>query len=591
MAIDYNPDYSVYNSKFQFYVAWVDYASTIDDKQQVGTVEDISPQTGRNLHIGGFKLNREGGGIALNVLVTQDVLGSFKMPQIGDVVWIEETRRQGGQAPVYLYSTYNSSPLSQDYGPNPVPQWGSMQNDYGHLRSHRDHNRQFASTVSDADFRTKFIRSITGYRMRHFYRSNLTQGNFVLRGDPVFDITSSNNKDYIISNGEDIGYGVTLESDKGIYPNPLNVPKARETDHAYTYSELQYEPITQRITANHYDIVENTSPWVPTYSDIVLKNKHYNAYQPIMDKKYLNKANFERELPAAEEYQVALRGNNKLLIQDQYGDGEQLLITLKSQYDEQFTIVHNGNKGQIRLRDHLGQGVLLEADPNAPRVVSWTVNKQVVEQGAVTGHGTFTYIRNGGQFGDAQTSFGTKTGLTKDGVSNQELLMVSDATVIADLSSRLSSGMNTLASSGNGAGLYFRNTPDGTNPQEYSLYNNGTQTVASIHQIYGNYSSSRTQTVTGTSSTETAVVADINNNKVTEVSTVANGLPSKTTTVTLAGTDVSTITQNSTSIDVTRLIAGIALNLGVDGQTGGVNIGNPSDTVTITGTAIHLNNV
>src|SRR5690606_3914587 len=130
------------------------------------------------------------------------------------------------------------------------------------------------------------------------------------------------------------------------------------------------------------------------------------------------------------EYQIALRGNNKLLIQDQYGDGEQLLITLKNQYDAGITIIQNSDKGQVRVRDHMGQGVLLEANPDSPRVMLWTANKQVIEQGSVKGVGEFTYIRNGAVYGDAETSYGTKTGLTKNDVSNQEFLITSSPDIV-----------------------------------------------------------------------------------------------------------------------------------------------------------------
>jgi len=621
----YEPTYTVYNKRFQMLVAWVDHNSTINDEQDVGTVESISPQTGRNFHIGGFKLNGEGDGITLTVLVPQDVLGSFKVPQVGDVVWIEETRRQGGHAVVYIFSSYNSTiPMTKIYGGNPVPQWGSMQNDYGHLRTHRDHNKQFSPTVADADFRTKYMRSITGYRFRQFYRSNLETGKFVVRGDSVFDINPGSSKEYIISNGEDIGYGTTVESDQGKYPNPLNSPATREDDNAYTYVQMHYEPIPQEIKPDHYATEESVAPWEPTFETLILKNKNYGSYQPIMDKKYLAKANFERELPAAEEYQVALRGNNKLLIQDQYGDGEQLVITLKSQYDEQFTIVHNGDKGQLRLRDHLGQGVLIEADPDAPRVLSWTVNQQVIEQGAVTGKGTFTYIRNGDQFGDAQTTFGTKTGVTKSNVSNQELLMVSSTSIIGELTSRLSSGMQALAGGANAPGLYFRNNTDpDASTQEYSIYNTGSSLVYKVNQQYTGFNgqvetSIHTQTLDGTNATDyvevehssgtptkftatrtssngnisVSEITDYNNGvaQIEESSTIISGvLPTKTTKVISGSKHISDIIQTGTTIDIKRYTPA-AINIGVDTQTGGINIGNTNDAITITGKTIDLKN-
>lgn len=478
-----NNEFGIYSSRFQAYVAWVDHNGSINDEQEEGVLENISPQTGRNLHLGVFKMSGDGSGVALNVVVPQDVLGTFKVPQVGDVVWIEETRREYGKAPTYLFSTYNSNQDPTSYvGQTPVPQWGSFSGDYGHLRTHRDHNKQFVATIS-SNFVKKYIRSVTGYRFRSFYRSNLEKGRYVVRGDSVFDIGGLVSEDYLVENGAYVGYGGDLEADQGNYPNPLNTPKSQQEDENYKYISYIHEPVPVRNTADHDSFEERTTGWTPRKEKHVLKNKDYVAYQPVMDKTYLEEIEFERELPAAEEYQVALRGNNKLLIQDQYGDGEQLLITLKTQYDAGFTVVHNADKSQVRIRDHMGQGVLLEANPDAPRVISWTANRQVIEQGSVKDVGEFTYIRNGSAFGDSETDFGTKTGLIKDDVSNQEFLMVSTAGIIGELGSRLSSGMNSLVSSAGSPGVYMRNNVDpDESSQTYAMYKSGASMVVETAQ-------------------------------------------------------------------------------------------------------------
>lgn len=509
----FEPQLSTYENRFQLYVAWVDQNSTVNDEQHEGILESISPQTGRNLHIGGFRLSKYATGVVLNVIVPQDVIGTFKMPQVGDIVWIEESRRQNGQVPVYMFSSYSSGTKG-----NPVPFWGSMPGDYGHIRTHNDHAAQFSTTTASADFRTKYIRSVTGYRFRSFYGSNLEDEKFVVRGDPVFDVEPAEiNRPYLINSGSSLIEGGNVETDKGKYPEPLNVPKEREKEEAYTYVNVIYQPIATSLAHDAYDRTPKTSKTPTRMQKAILKNKNYMSYQPVMDRDYLDKASFDREIPAAEEYQVALRGNNKLLIQDQHGDGEQLIITLKTQYDEQFTIVHNGERGQVRIRDHLGQGVLLDADPESPRVISWTANKQVIEQGAVKGVGEFTYIRNGSAFGDSQTSFGTKTGLDKDSVPNQEMLMVSSSDIIGELSSRLSSGMYSIANSAFAPGIYFRNNtdPDGKS-QSYSLYSVDDVIVAAIAQ-----ENSGVNGIIETSSFSQA----LGNGKVTQTSSISHVSP------------------------------------------------------------------
>lgn len=509
-------DYSLYSSHFQAYVAWVDHNGSVNDEQKEGSIEYMSPHTGRNFHLGVIKLGgASGGGVLLNVMVPQDVMGSFKLPQVGDIVWIEESRRDPGRAPVYLYSTYNSTPDPTNImAQAPVPQWGSFPGDYGHLRTHRDHSRQFSATVN-SNFVKKYVTHITGYRFRSFYRGNLVEGRYAVRGDAVFDIDGNINAPYLVEEGAYIGYGGDLEDDQGEYPNPLNVPVEREDNPDYTYVSLLNEPVPVRVSGSQDAFDSKISKRKFRKEKHVLKTKNYHSYQPIVDKTYLDKTEFEREIPAAEEYQVSLRGNNKLLIQDQYGDGEHLLITFKNQYDAGFSVLHNADKGQVRLRDHLGQGVLLEANAEAPRVISWTANRQVIEQGAIADVGEFTYIRNGSVFGDSKTSFGKKTGLEKSDVSNQEFLMVSTSDIIGELASRLSPGMLSVASAAGSPGIYFRNNVDPDETQQtFSMYKLDTDLVLSLAQenigldgLVQN--SSITQSMDGTSVTQTTTVEHV----------------------------------------------------------------------------------
>jgi len=624
--------YSKARNVFPFYVTWVDQNSTIRDEQKIPTLKNVSPQTGRNLHIGGFKINqREGGNITLDVVVPQEVLGSFKMPQPGDIVMIREDRGTRGDVPVYLYSMYNDIEANKT-GYNPVPQWGSQSGDYGHLRTHKDHNKQF-SALESSNFITKFVRSITGYRFRNYYKSNLKEGKFVMRGDPVFDINPKiNNLAEVIEDGLDIGYGDTItKNNQYEYPNPLNVPKTREEDPNYGYENIIYEPVPVEFNIDPYNFNSSLpEKTLRTYKS-TLKNKNYTSYQPIMDKTYLDSAEFERELPAAEEYQVALRGNNKLLIQDQAGDGEQILITLKNQYDGQFTIVHNGDKGQVRIRDHLGQGVLMEADPEHPRVLSWTNAQQKTEQGFIPGTGAYTYVRNGDKFGDSDTSFGEKTGSTKNDVSNQEILMVSTGSIVGEIQNKLSSGMYGL-SNVSAAGIFMRNNTDpASTNQTYAMYNTGSDLILESEQTYDAVMSRETKTVTASSSKREYFSTD-GNDTITEKDEIDGGnTASKTITVaTTSGHEVkydldagntetvisnkkagklenkitldasqnliehykentkqSEIKQGET-IDIKREVAGININIGDDTQPDPINIGNVNSDINILGTTVNV---
>lgn len=612
-----------YNPIFQAYVVWVDQNGTVEDKQKKGVLEDMSPQTGRNLHIGVIKLNGEGGTIAMNVLVPVGRLGEFKLPKPGDVVWIEESRRSIGSPPVYLYSTYNtSSGPDKLFGYNPVPQWGSIPGDQGEIISYRDHIRQFVPT-NKSNFKKKYIKSITGHRFRQFYRSNLKKGRFAVRGDAVFDIDGSVSSEYLVEEGAYILEGGALETDQGKYPNPLNVPAERQVDEDYTYYNYLYQPIEKALPGDQYSRTGGYSTYTPKKEKQVLKNKNYVSYQPVLDKKYLEYAEFERELPAAEEYQIALRGNNKLLIQDQYGDGEQLLITLKNQYDAGITIIQNSDKGQVRVRDHMGQGVLLEANPDSPRVMLWTANKQVIEQGSVKGVGEFTYIRNGAVYGDAETSYGTKTGLTKNDVSNQEFLITSSPDIVNELSTRLSSGMQALAGAAASAGFFFRNNidPDATE-QTFSLYKSGSALNVKITQDnFGHDGSSQSssieQMMDGSQVVQTTKIHHLapGNETFVEDISVADGsaavftktvknadnnnaiiynadttTPETSTLLQVGGDDFSKVTQDNNGIIIERLDAGLdsTIKVGDDGGSGAITVGSTAAPITIQGTTVTI---
>jgi hypothetical protein len=518
-----------FSNKYKFYVTWVDHGTYIRDFPSIASLGNTSQENGRNFRVTGFRLDGLGDPLKYNIVVPQELQGSFKLPQIGDVIVIEENYREPGAPPVYIYSIYNDLPLD-NYAASPLPNWGSLPNDYGHLRSHRDHNAQFSGNATGS-FIKKYIKSITGYRFRRFYghvydtkQRFLERGKFAVRGDSVFDIEKNSsilNNEFIETEiGMDIVplSGNSLTNSQSDYPNPLNVPVKRELDENYIFSSEVPIYLQKPIETDYYVMDSNLQNDYDLDTYIAkLRVKNYFSYQPIVDKRYLDYINEvnrddneelvrtlrQRELPAAEEYQIALRGNNKLLIQDQYGDGEQLLITLKNQYDAGFTIVHNAEVGQIRVRDHLGQGVLLEANPEAPRVITWTTERQVIDMGSVrsfdseTGatetHGEYIYLRNGNVYGKSDTSFGRipDSEIPRNEVPQQEFALINakDASgfskLINGISSRFSSGMNTLVSASTGNGLFFRNNydPKSTN-QTLSMFNDYSSEPVLTTKIY-----------------------------------------------------------------------------------------------------------
>jgi len=489
---------------YRVYVTWVDHGTYVEDARVTPALSNLSMETGRNFHVTGFRVDGVGDPIKYNIVIPQEVQGSFKIPQIGDIITVEERYRNLGESPVYVYSIYNDL-NSENFVSSQIPPWGSIPGDYGHIRSHSEHNFQFSES-SKADFTKKFIKSITGYRFRKFYghvfntqNRFLEQGKFVVRGDSVFDVSKDDPMmSFVEINTEEgmdiipIG-GNSLSPEQNDYPNPLNVPVIREDDDRYVYNSSVVRFLPKQIEGDLYrgEGRDDVNEFKDERYKYVLKNKNYFSYQPIVDKKYFeyidsiapdpsgNKPDpYERELPAAEEYQLSLRGNNKLLIQDQYGDGEQLLITLKNQYDAGFTLVHNVESGQVRIRDHLGQGVLLEANPNAPRVITWTTERQFIDMGSVRSYdpesgetesfGEYVYIRNGSVYGKSDTTFGriTEDEIKRDEVYQQEFALINSPSeasfdkLIGNLGNRMSEGFKKIITDANGNGFYFRNNPD-----------------------------------------------------------------------------------------------------------------------------------
>lgn len=509
--------------RFKVYVTWVDHGTFVKDARLTPSLSNFSSEVGRNFHVSGFRLDGSGDYFKYNVVIPQEVQGSFKVPQIGDVIIVEEDIRNQGESPLYVYSTYNDLPREKSVS-SPIPAWGEIPGDYGHLRSHLEHNAQFLD--DENDFTKRYIKSVTGYRFRRYYghvyntkTRFLDKGKFGVRGDVVFDIeTGSSN----MSEPEIIDSGVnvvstketdnTLEKDLAKYPNPLNVPVVRASDNRYRFSSEVPRLLPEQIESNAYKAADDSKdPAKDVFYVNTYRNKNYFSYQPIIDEKYRDylknlsssseeaQEDFKRELPVAEEYQVSLRGNNKLLIQDQFGNGEQLLITLKNQYDSGFTILHNYETSNIRMRDHLGQGVLIEGDPEHPRVVSWTTERQVSDMGSIRkyefdpetneveieSYGEYAYIRNGSVYGLSDTNFGriTEEEIPRDGteeepVPQQEWALLNAKTsdswdkLFEGISSRLSSGMQDFVSLDKGNGLFFRNNFDPKETEQlFSIYN------------------------------------------------------------------------------------------------------------------------
>lgn len=468
--------------KFKVLVVSVDHNETINDDNKTPKLGFITPtKDNRNFHLSGFRVDGRNTPI-MDIIVPPQVNGDFQIPKEGDVVWCTQATTGVSSDTIYLYAEYSNGDTGLDTGNTSVPLWGSQHGDYGHLRTYKDHNQQFANfpfkkpnaivAKTEGTFRSKWVRSIEGYRWRDYYKGNINDNKFAVRGDNVFDLDKTNMGLEVV---EEDGVEILADTKQSKYPEPNNVPEIREKDEVFTYVKLKHE-FMKVLPSN--SLFETESVAIPDkeYTTLVHKTKNYFSYEPLLDKTYKKKTKgFERELISVKEYSLVFSGgNNKLMYQDAHGDGEQVLITLKNQYDAGYTIVHNKDKSQIRIRDHLGQSILIEGDPDRPRIVLVTKDKRTIEVGSIKGKGGFVYLRNGSAFGDSDVPWGRKTGKTKDSVFNQEFLMVDNQAVIsdADFKDRLSAGLSGLLV---GPGIYHRTVDDSKGEYEkaYSSYEYG----------------------------------------------------------------------------------------------------------------------
>ena len=463
------------NSKFKVLVTAVDHNESLDDMQEEGKLKwMVNGQVDkRGYHISGVKLLQ--GVMLLDIVIPASSGGQFKLPEVGDIIWCtQNTTGQAGSV-VYLYTDYATGDLTYD-GEFPAPQWGSMPGDYGDLRSWKDHTMQFSQKPdahyvenlpqNKATFITKWVRSVTGSRWRKtWYEDQVKKaGSFILRGDNVFDIDPENmTKEVVEENGVFLLGGKISQAK---YPLPLNAPETREerTDFKFKYKLHKFEK--SRAKANPFKEGNYVQP-VSEFEEHTFHNRYQFSYEPILDRAYKDrtskggkKAGFEREVASREEYTLNLKGNNKVVIQDVHGDGEQVMIILKSHYDEGLAILHNKEESQVRIRDAYGQTVFIEGNKEKPRIIITTRERQVFEMGSTKGKGSFVYMRNGPAFGDADVDWGRKTGKTKDDVYQQEFAFTSSPEISQDTEvlERMSAGMQAIVK--RGAGMYMRMAND-----------------------------------------------------------------------------------------------------------------------------------
>lgn len=468
---------------FRVYIVETDNNETIEDDQKTPRFVHASKKNpNRGFHVSGIRADGKGKQI-IQVRVPGNVGGDFKLPQPGDVVWARQGSEGGDNMAFLMHNDYSGDNFKDTHIlSNPAPLWGSMPGDFGHMRSYKDHSLQFSPKITQhkytiypkepSNFRRKWVRSISGYRWRSFYKGNVLPTLFVMRGDNVFDLDFSNMaKGHI----EEDGLKIMLEeTPQYAYPDPNNGVEVREKDSDFTYiwKKHLYTKKEQRPDPNEDGIY---IPPKEEFFPFTHKVKHYFSYEPILDKTYKKKTKgFERELVAVREYAHVFYGNNKLLFQDVHGDGEQILLTLKNQYDAGFTIVHDTERSQVRLRDHLGNTILIDGNPDKPRIIMTTKDRRVVEIGDMPKKGSskgFLYLRNGKGYGNAQVPWGRITNKSRGDVFNQELVMVDDLAVIRDpeFLGRLSPIMRTQL---RGPGIYMRTVADGEKPYEkrFSTY-------------------------------------------------------------------------------------------------------------------------
>lgn len=469
------------SSKFKLRVTSVDHNETLNDNQVVPKLHVLGGGSSmRNLHISGWRMD----GINMPYIMIRvpvPNLGDFKVPQVGDIVTVELSQRGSSNEYARLIdSEYDDIPA--ELGGNPVPQWGSFPGDYGTLRSYKHHNIVMSAKpdkhevpnvpkTKDINFRTVYTASITGNRYRRFYKGNVKSGKFVNRGDNVFDIDPQHMvREIVIEDGVDLMSGQGIKDNSYDYPNPLHIPQKFEEDKHYKYEYRKHQYLDKELTSDPF---EDGYPQDIKYEDteFTMKNRYFTSYEPIMDKTYREKIGFERELPAVDEKVIALKGNNKLLFQDVHGDGKQLVTVLKNLYDAGLAIIHSDERGQVRLRDHLGNIILLDANPDRPRTVIMTPERQSIDIGGYKDKGTYMFLRSGEVWGDSELEWGRKTGKQQNNVINQEILMVSSKDVISDsdFTGKISSGLAGILV---GPGIYHRTVDDslGKYDKTYASY-------------------------------------------------------------------------------------------------------------------------
>jgi hypothetical protein len=592
------------NSKFKVLVTAVDHNESINDMQEEGKFKYMTPGQvdKRGYHISGVKLMQ--GVIILDIAVPAAVGGQFKLPEPGDVVWCAQNSSGQQGSVVYLYTDYAAGDLTHD-GDFPAPQWGSMPGDYGDLRSWKDHTMQFSAKPDShfvehlpqnkATFITKYVRSITGNRWRKtwYEGQNVKPGSFILRGDNVFDIDTENMVKEVVEEN-----GVTLlsgEVPQWKYPMPLNAPEEREerADFKYKYKLHKFE--VSRPKVNPFEDGNYVQP-VTQFEEHTFKNRYQFSYEPILDRQYKDRtskggktAGFEREVAAREEYTLNLKGNNKIVIQDVHGDGEQVMIILKSHHDEGLAIVHNKDQSQVRIRDAYGQTVLIEGNKEKPRIILTTRERQVFEMGSTKGKGSFIYGRNGPAFGDSDVDWGRKTGKTKDTVYQQEFAFTSSKEIgqDEDVLGRMSSGMQALL--GRGAGMFLRMADDaiGTWEKTYSTWETSNHDLK--EEFKQRYMQSYTSTVSEVNSSGANVKWETNsylkgtllasvgfdNNALVMKKNSAGGSLQGTFTIDSAGINMTTPlawTVNAKSVDI-KSQSGVAVK--------GTNVGITSSSTNI----------
>lgn len=558
--VDHVDDY------FRVKVTHVDQNETIDDMQKVGRLQKFSPhRANRGFHLAGVRMDGEGT-ILVDIVIPPRVAGDFTLPKKGDIVWCYQKRGGVGLPAVFMYSEYSGGE-SVDKGDIPAPMFGSMPGDYGHLRTYIDHNVQFLNSAAakahkwegipqvEGNFITRFVRSITGFRFRDFYKSNLKPKHYVLRGDNVFDIDPNfMTKEVVEGDGVNI---LPSKVSQALYPNPLNVPKTRELDPNFTYMRTPYSYLP---FADDADPFEETSSYnkieEPKYDKLVGYKKNYVAYHPIIDGPYKKKANFERELPAAEEYKVGVKGDNQLYIGDMSGDMEQILILLKNMYDAGLAIVQNEDKSQLRLRDHVGNTILLEGDRERPRTILVTPNRQVIEMGGIKGKGEFVYIRNGTTYGKPDVPWGVETNKEKSNSYNQEILMVDHENVLQDseFSERISPGLADIAL---GAGIFLRTVDDSSSAWEkyFALWESNGSLNEKMYQKWGNTETSTVATVDNRGSSASWIShTKVKGSLVNKIEMDNSNF--KITRNSIIGSKVSTLTLNdaSTTLDTQQFL-------------------------------------